>query len=250
LVERESVSSSLMFVLEASDLHEPLLNQIQVLIDAHGKRERVPLVALATDVSIARSVSRAASLLLAAGAARAGSWGSETRDALFALAEMKRLRIAGQEGKAVVGTKMHVQLLWERTDTELKLIARSPRPISKVVDAEPPLYVDDLGQIGELTGVTARQWAWAIKAPAIPTAIDDETVEAAVAGFPAAANILPSVPHYPVVTVASDAMVAELDAELVILDSTGRSRFDALTSRAWRRSAGTIAQGVKSSRRR
>jgi bifunctional non-homologous end joining protein LigD len=41
-----------------------------------------------------------------------------------------------------------------------------------------------------------------------------------------------------------------LDAELVILDSTGRSRFDALTSRAWRRSAGTIAQGVKSSRRR
>jgi hypothetical protein len=48
-----------------------------------------------------------------------------------------------------------VQLLWERTDTELKLIARSPRPISKVIDAEPPLYVDDLGQIGELTGVTA-----------------------------------------------------------------------------------------------
>jgi hypothetical protein len=69
-----------------------------------------------------------------------------------------------------------------------------------------------------------------MKAPAIPTAIDDEAVEAAVAGFPAAANILPSVPHYPAVTVASDAMVAEL--RLTGQGSTARAelsfRYDAI----------------------
>jgi bifunctional non-homologous end joining protein LigD len=38
-----------------------------------------------------------------------------------------------------------------------------------------------------------------------------------------------------------------LDAELVVLDATGRSMFDAMKSRAWRRAAASIAQGVKSS---
>jgi hypothetical protein len=165
--------------------------------------------AIATDATAEPAVQRACGLLLAAGAGRTEGWGPEATPALAALAAGGWLQVAGEPAPLAPGPRAPAKVEWEVDGARFRLVIRVERRIRYVVDADPALYVDTDGCIGELPGLSARAWCWLQHAPAVP-AETAESFLAAVAANPELAQVIPGLPGLAVEAAPEGAFQAQL----------------------------------------
>lgn len=180
-------------VLEANDSNDALLARLQVTAVRDGQNRLLPLAVAATEPGIEPAIRRACSLLLAAGVGGADPWGPEATPALLALAAAGLAYVAGDSRSLTPGPPIQATVRWDLVGAEYRLALDARLPIRFVVDADPPLYISADAELGELTGLGAREWNWLRKAPPVPVA-NAPAFSAAVGANPGVASVLPPLP--------------------------------------------------------